>query len=111
MYDQEEETSRGALQGWTNSFPPPARGENIRISKKLVGNVQTCYFSNLKVRGVVMGWDEVAVAPLHWLKQVDLISITCLLFFLSYVDLSFVFLELCGLFQCRHIPNPIPTYS
>ena len=26
-----------------------------------------------KVRGVVMGWDEVAVAPLHWLKQVSLL--------------------------------------
>ena len=27
MYDQEEETSRGAVQGWTNCFPPPARGD------------------------------------------------------------------------------------
>ena len=32
MYDQEEEASRGAVQGWTNCFPPPARGDdNIQI--------------------------------------------------------------------------------
>ena len=28
MYDQEEKASRGAVQGWTNSFPPPARGDD-----------------------------------------------------------------------------------
>ena len=28
MYDQEEETRRGAVQGWTNCFPPPARGDD-----------------------------------------------------------------------------------
>jgi len=31
---------------------------------------QIVFHRQLEVRGVVMGWDEVAVAPLHWLKQV-----------------------------------------
>ena len=34
MFDQEEATSRGALQGGTNSFPPSARGENIQILRQ-----------------------------------------------------------------------------
>ena len=35
MYDQEEEASRGAVQGWTNCFPPPARGDD-KYTDKLI---------------------------------------------------------------------------
>jgi len=37
---------------------------------------QIVFHRQLEVRGVVMGWDEVAVAPLHWLKQVYGVSNT-----------------------------------
>ena len=33
MYDQEETTNRGALQGWTNCFSSSAGGDNVKISK------------------------------------------------------------------------------
>lgn len=37
---------------------------------------QIVFHRQLEIRGVVMGWDEVAVAPLHWLKQVYGVSNT-----------------------------------
>jgi len=47
--------------------PKPRRR---RPSEVLYRVGQIVFHRQLEVRGVVMGWDEVAVAPLHWLKQV-----------------------------------------
>ena len=43
-----------------------------------------------------MGWDEVAVAPLHWLKQVNLDFIDCffLLNFQSFLKATYFKIEL-----------------
>ena len=43
IYDQEKETSRGAVQGWTNSFPSPARGDDKYT------NIQMYKYTNLKI--------------------------------------------------------------
>ena len=50
MYDQEEATNRGALQGWTNCFSSSAGGDNVKISKYLnLESISKCRSENIQI--------------------------------------------------------------
>ena len=61
MYDQEEATNRGALQGWTNCFSSSAGGDNVKISKYPNVEVKISKYAKMQMVQIVNG-DNVKIS-------------------------------------------------